>query len=190
VSLSFSTADIPIKALGDKRPAYELRLSLPEGLDRALALRLPTGADQEALAHLVAAGGSAAQALRLLVQRCLVRDGAGDRGDPDPPLVVEDLSPHALLEIERFLAATAPMVDLDVRLSCAECRREFTAQLDIQDFFFGELVTSAEQLYKEVHYLAFHYHWGEQEILALSRTKRERYIAILSDQLEELNAGA
>jgi hypothetical protein len=191
VSLSFSTTDIPVKPLADKRPVYECRLtceaSAGDATVRTLALRLPTGADQEALCQVAASGGGAAEALRLLVRRCLVPASA----EAEPPAgVVARLSPSDLLGIETFLAETAPAVDLEVRVPCAECRRDFSAQLDIQDFFFGELVTSAEQLYKEVHYLAFHYHWSEEEILGLSKTKRERYISILTDQLEELNAGA
>jgi hypothetical protein len=179
VSLDFAIADLPVRALADKRPAYECELPEPAGTAagdpvRTVLLRLPNGGDQEALCAAVAAGGSAVQALRLLVQRCLVG------GSPS----VDELAPADLLAIERFLADTAPAVDLEVCARCPHCRRELTTELDIQDFFFGELATSAEQLYQDVHLLALHYHWSEQEILALSRTKRERYLGILADALE------
>ncbi|HEX7499596.1 MAG TPA: hypothetical protein VF524_04740 [Polyangia bacterium] len=150
VSLNFSTADIPIKPLADKRAVYEYPLpapipGLPDPMVRSLALRLPTGADQEALCQVTASGGGAAQALRLLVQRLLV-PGPGDVADP--AFVVENLTHRALLGIEGFLAATAPAVDVEVRVTCAECHREFSVQLDIQDFFFGELWTTFSQPYR------------------------------------------
>ena len=59
---------------------------------------------------------------------------------------------------------------------------------DLQDFFFGELRISQDLLYREVHYLAYHYHWSEKEILALSREKRRKYIEILADEIEKLNS--
>jgi hypothetical protein len=37
-------------------------------------------------------------------------------------------------------------------------------------------------LYEEVHVLAMHYHWSESEILALTRSKRQRYLALLARQ--------
>lgn len=44
-------------------------------------------------------------------------------------------------------------------------------------------------LYKEVHHLAFHYHWAEAEILAMSRAKRRRYLALLVEHLGAEDAG-
>ena len=57
---------------------------------------------------------------------------------------------------------------------------------DPQEFFFGELRTSRDLLDREVHYLAYHYHWSEQEIMAMPRDKRRRYIVVLADELEKL----
>jgi hypothetical protein len=53
-------------------------------------------------------------------------------------------------------------------------------------FFFAEWMTSAEGLYEEVHHLAYHYHWREQDILELPRSKRRRYLALLASKLEQL----
>jgi hypothetical protein len=84
----------------------------------------------------------------------------------------------------------APRVELTMEAQCPECGREFAVPFDPQEFFFGELRTSRDLLYREVHYLAYHYHWGEQEIMAMPRDKRRRYIAVLADELEKLNHGA
>jgi len=46
---------------------------------------------------------------------------------------------------------------------------------DIHRFVLGELRTDRDLLYREVHYLAYHYHWSEQEIMAMTRDKRQRF---------------
>ncbi|HEX7048849.1 MAG TPA: hypothetical protein VF188_01455 [Longimicrobiales bacterium] len=43
---------------------------------------------------------------------------------------------------------------------------------------------SIDALYREVHHLAFHYHWSEAEILAMTRSKRQRYLSLLAQHLE------
>ena len=73
---------------------------------------------------------------------------------------------------------------------CAECGRAFTAPFDVQRFFFGELRTDATCSTSEVHYLAYHYHWSEREIMAMTRDKRQKYIDVLADAIEVLNGGA
>ena len=52
--------------------------------------------------------------------------------------------------------------------TCADCGREFSAPFDLQRFFFGELRLTGDFLYREVHYLAYHYHWSEREIMAMT----------------------
>jgi hypothetical protein len=96
------------------------------------------------------------------------------------------MSPLARAEIERHMEESAPHVDLTLAARCPECEREFAVPFDLLGFFLGECKTSRELLYREVHYLAYHYHWSEQEILALSREKRRKYIALLADELRRV----
>jgi hypothetical protein len=44
-------------------------------------------------------------------------------------------------------------------------------------------------LFEEIHHLAYHYHWAEADILAMSRAKRRRYLALLADKLEQMREG-
>jgi len=46
-----------------------------------------------------------------------------------------------------------------------------------------------DRLYAEVHHLALHYHWGERAILELSRSKRQRYLAMLVEHFEQRAGG-
>jgi hypothetical protein len=81
----------------------------------------------------------------------------------------------------------APQVDLNLAAHCPECDREFIVPFDLQGFFLAECQTSRDLLSREVHYLAYHYHWSEQEILALAREKRRKYIAILAEELRRVS---
>ncbi|HEX2086385.1 MAG TPA: DUF6760 family protein [Solirubrobacteraceae bacterium] len=190
VAVSFSTGDVPVSASGDKGPVYAMVLS-PEaapGADepaRRVEFRLPTGADQELLSPLLAENEAAA--LTALLARCVLRIGS-DRGvDGDR---VDALSPLARSEIERRMQDVAASVDLLMDAVCPECGREFVAPFDLQRFFFGELQVTSDQLYREVHYLAFHYHWSEREIMEMPRDQRGRYLAVLADEIERLNEWA
>jgi len=79
-----------------------------------------------------------------------------------------------------------PQIELELEANCPGCGREFTIPFDIPDFFFKELRTTIDLLYREVHFLAYHYHWSEQEILEMSREKRHKYIEILLEEIEKM----
>src|SRR5262249_7746141 len=83
----------------------------------------------------------------------------------------------------RHMEEAAPHVDLTLGADCPECAREFTVPFDLVGFLLGECHTSRALLYREVHYLAYHYHWSEHDIMALPREKRRTYIALLAEDL-------
>ena len=185
VDIDFSLHDIPVRESAEKGPLYTRELSpeaacsnAPGEQYREVVFRLPNGEDQEALAPMVEE--NEAGAVDLLLARCMRR--LGPLHDPGPE-VIHRLSPLARAEIEHHIEAAAPHVDLTLAAYCPECDREFTVPFDLPGFFLAECQTSRDLLYREVHYLAYHYHWSEQEILALSREKRRTYIAILAEEL-------
>jgi hypothetical protein len=189
VMVSFSTNAIPVVESVDKGPLYRMELS-PEAAFvatdgeyyREIIFRLPNGGDQEALAPVL--DQNEARALTLLLQRCICSIGPVD--DPDEE-AISRLSPLARLEIEQQMERVAPKVELTMESQCPECGRDYAAPFDLQDFFFGELRTSRDLLYREVHYLAYHYHWSEREIMELPRQKRRAYIELLAEEIEKLN---
>lgn len=189
VDLDFRIGDVPVKRCEEVRAAYHLELSPeaapedgPGGGRRAIAFRLPNGEDQEVLAPLLAS--DPARALTALFERCV----AGAEDSPEEAVErVARLSPRARLELERAMEEAAPAVEHDMELGCPECGRSFTAPFDLQDFFFGELRTSRDLLYRQVHYLAYHYHWSEREIMEMPRDRRLAYIEVLAEEIEALN---
>lgn len=189
VDIDFSTRDIPVKHSEQMISTYQVDLS-PEAVlenrdgegQRTITFRLPNGEDQEVIGPEL--DRDPARALTRLFERCLQQT---DTAEDDAVDLAERLSPRARLEIEQAMEAHAPHLELDMDLTCPECGRAFTAPFDLQDFFFGELNSSRDLLYRQVHYLAYHYHWSEQEILEMSREKRLGYIEILAEEIEALN---
>ena len=79
----------------------------------------------------------------------------------------------------------APRIDLELELTCPECGHDFVMAFDTTAFFLDELHATASQLFREVHFLAFYYHWREPEILRLTRDRRRAYLSFLSDTLRQ-----
>lgn len=187
VDVDFSLAQVPVHD-GDPGPAHTMQLSeeaaVTEDGDRhrQVEFRLPNGGDQETLAPLALANQAAA--LSALLERCVLAVGPAR---PPTQAWVDRLTARARLEIEAAMAAAAPGPDLTIELRCPTCGRAFGLPFEIQDFFFGELHETADLLHREVHYLAYHYHWSEAEILGLTRDKRRHYINVLAEEIERVN---
>jgi hypothetical protein len=186
VALDFAISAIPVEAPPQPGPVHAMTLSAAAAADagREITFRLPTGADQEELSGLL--DDNEGRALTALLGRCLRRIGLDENPGEE---AVAGLSALARAEIEERMRQVAPGVAQTMDARCAACGRAFTAPFDIQRFFLGELRSDA-RLYEEVHYLAYHYHWAEGEIMAMTRDKRHRYIDVLADAIGALNDGA
>jgi hypothetical protein len=189
MDIDFSIHDVPVTESTEKGPVYEMKLS-PQAafLDAAgrthtrVAFRLPNGEDHELITPVLARDEARASAM--LLERCVQKIGANGVLDKAG---VRQLSPLARLEIEQQMEAVAPQIELTMEGECPECGHEFAVPFDLERFFFSELHTSLDLLYREVHYLAYHYHWSEREIMEMPRLKRRRYMQVLADEIERLN---
>jgi len=120
--------------------------------------RLPTGADEIAVAHL-----PPAEAVAALARRCL-----GESADE--------------AEIAGFgdrLATAAPVISLDLDATCPECSHVSQAPFDVQGYVLGRLLGSRAALMRDVHKLAAAYHWAAREILDLPRTLRRSLVGMI-----------
>ena len=70
-----------------------------------------------------------------------------------------------------------------LNLTCPDCGGNFRSELDIADYLFAELAARGRELYRQVHRLAFHYHWNEDAILGMSQARRLLYLDALHDGL-------
>lgn len=189
VDIDFSLNEIPVKQIGVDSPVHSIELTeksalkMPDGkVRRDILFRLPDGSDQEILSPLIFRNESLA--LSMLLERCILQ--IGEIYNP-PGEVISLLSPMARFEIEKAIESAAPRLDLSMSVTCPECRREFEIPFDLQEMFFGEFRDNLDLLHREVHCLAYHYHWSEREIMEMPKSKRETYIEILSNELERIN---
>lgn len=136
--------------------------------DREIRFRLPTGGDQEDLL-----GRNPEEAAEELLDRCILDEGGRPLSSEERTAVVD--------EMERL----APRVELELDLACPECSHSFVAPFDTTTFFFDEMRVNSRQLLREVHTLAFYYHWSESEILGLRRARRREYLGLLSEALRQ-----
>ena len=140
----------------------------------SFAFRLPAGADQEACAeHL---RGDPTVAVNHLLARIVLR--LNDNCSVDEQ-TIGSLSPQVLSEIERAIEELAPVESINIEAGCVECGRPSVSPLDLTSYFLNELQHNRRGLEHEVHFIAWHYHWSEREILALTRRKRRRYIELI-----------
>ena len=151
-------ADLPVKPAGEGYPYAHLEVG-----SEVLTLRLPTGADQIRLLS-VPPPQRPNDLLRALVVGAAV----------EPPWP-DDLVPESIEGIEAVLEAVAPALVLEVSATCPDCGEDNNVALNPYEALFR----NAAGLLDEVHRLAWHYHWGEAEILALPRARREHYLRLI-----------
>jgi hypothetical protein len=182
VTIQFDLAELPVREAVDRAPLHRLPSG---GDDPEIWFRLPDGTDSEEL-WAWAAEDPAAATTALLV-RCITRIGVEDAPGPDR---IRDLPAARRAAVEAEMERLAPDLTRTLEARCTACRRIFAAPFDLHRFFFGELRSDADMLYREVHRLAYHYHWSEPQILDLPRGRRQTYLELLGDELERLNENA
>lgn len=153
--------------------------SAPGARKHSLELRLPNGGDQETGAALMP---DEPAAIEELLKRCV-------RGFDGLAEIERDffLSPQVRLEIEAKISELAPRAELDVETECPECRHTLNTQVDVASIFLDELAGGLNSLERDVHLLAWHYHWSENEILTMTRPRRRRYVALVEKEIDRLN---
>jgi hypothetical protein len=171
MDLDLRVSDLLLPPYAEARPEYEATLD-DAGTATHVRFRLPTGADQEAVAILAVTDPEAAA--ELLLRRCLI---APDAGVGLPEAVRRGLP--------TLLAQLDPQAELLLNLACPVCGHDFTALFDAGAYLFQEVSGRAAHLYREVHFLALYYHWSESEIMGMSAVRRQRYLDLLAEALAE-----
>ncbi len=147
-----------------------------------MEFRLPTGGDQEAI--LQKQDLTEEDQRELMLAFCFQAQHATDSAID----VVKKLSESDREQIELQMKALAPQLELELEAACPECGANFTAEVDVPFLVLAEIKAKEAVLDWEVHFLAWHYHWSEAEILALNPTRRRRYIELLEEELEKMEA--
>jgi hypothetical protein len=158
VSLRF--AELPVKPAGKDYPETTVETELGK-----FRVRVPTGADQEAIAMVA----DETEALHGLLQRLL------STVESSRSLDVKQLSQSDIAAIEARVETMAPEIATYVRTQCPGCATE--NQIPINPY--AALQCPVGELYAEIHRLANTYHWSESDILGLPRTRRKIYLQLI-----------
>jgi hypothetical protein len=76
--------------------------------------------------------------------------------------------------------AIAPIVDLELAASCAECGLEQLAHFDLQGYVLQRLLQERPALLVDVHLLATSHGWSLREILGLRRSERRAFAEMIA----------
>ena len=130
--------------------------------------RLPNSADLAAIA------GANGHTSSHLLERCILSlTHAGI------PVHVAALPETVIAAISDCMAQADPQNDVQIDLSCPACGQNWRAPFDIVSYLWSEVNAWAGRLLGEIHTLAFTYGWAEADILAMSSTRRRRYLAMI-----------
>jgi hypothetical protein len=166
MDVTLDLAQVPVKIMHQTSAEHTVTIQEPGLAARQVRFRLPCGGDQESVSGL-----DPEQAESALLAACVLDDG----GIP--------LGPAGREQLATAMERIAPQVDVELDLECPQCAQAFTVPFDITAFFLAELRTTRDQILREVHHLALHYHWSEPDILGLPRWRRRRYLSLLADAL-------
>lgn len=125
VDVDLAISELPVRRLADPKATYRLRLAGTE-----LLLRLPTGADQAAVAALALANPAAANT-RLFARLVLDVDGRG----PADEATVRDWPMALRSQLAAWLEANTPGPDLFLELDCPHCQADMSYAFDLDAFF-------------------------------------------------------
>lgn len=174
LDLDLWVTELLLPAYPDHTPDRTVRVEAG-GVEWAVRFRLPTGADQAAVADLARQNPTAA-ADRLL-ERCVLQVTADDRPAGPLPAGVADRVAEAMAEAD-------PQAEVRLALTCPACGRGFESLLDAAGFVTAEVLARGARLLREVHTLARAYHWSETDILGLTPDRRRTYLTLIADEAE------
>jgi hypothetical protein len=92
----------------------------------------------------------------------------------------EKLSNEVIDALGKRLEQIDPLSDIMLDFSCLECTDKLHISFNVEDFILQELGISRRDIESEVHWLALHYHWSENEILSLPMQRRRKYISLIN----------
>lgn len=155
--------ELPLAALvaTEANPSQALSVTLPGR--SPLSLRRPTGDD---LLRWRQAGWTSRPDAAHLMLEALKISGPVPAPEDEPALAAA-------------LATLDPLVAFDVDCRCPQCDAAQAVSVDLEGLALARLAARQNALVHDVHRLASRYGWTEAEVLAVSATRRRRYLALI-----------
>lgn len=176
MNLDLTIGDILVPPNLQAKDLYQIELN-EKDIGYKVEFRLPTGADQEAAVKMRISDPDSVslRLLRLCIQE-MKKNGRKIKSENELPVAVVEALSQRMAELD-------PQAEILIRMPCPVCQQEFVANFDIGDFLLKELIAHSQQVFREVHLLAWHYHWNERDILNMTRSRRQIYLKLLADAL-------
>ena len=95
-------------------------------------------------------------------------------------VALADLPEDASARLSEILDRIDPLADLRLGYTCPGCGHQGEALLDPADFLWRELRDRAMRLLQDIDVLARAYGWRESDILAMSPSRRQMYMELVS----------
>jgi hypothetical protein len=168
LEFSFDSANVWVGAAPIEHVGQTYQYSI-DGYE--LLVRLPTTADLLAAAR--ERDGAAAR--QLLLQSCIIQAAHVHKD-----IQVAALPDSVVQTLGEKVLASDPQAEILIDLRCLRCEQKWSAIFDISAFLWAEIQRHAGRLLYEVHALAQAYGWNESEVLALSSTRRQFYLEMVS----------
>ena len=136
-----------------------------------LQFRLCNSLDLAAIAHCQ----EVSTARNLLLQRCIIKASY-----QEVEVAVDNLPDMIINALANRMTECNSCSDIQLNLTCPDCGHDFAIVFDILAFFWIEIAAQAKRLLREVDALARVYGWSEADILAMSATRRQLYLEMLT----------
>jgi hypothetical protein len=137
-------------------------------LGEGVRFRLPTVADERALAALPRADAADDRVFSgALLERCVRMDAGEARAIP-------------IAAVEAAMEAVAPVLSLELPVRCALCDAAQGVDFDLIHFLLAALARERPLLVREIHALASAYRWSFAEIVGLPRELRRAQVEIIA----------
>jgi hypothetical protein len=111
---------------------------------------------------------------RSLLQRCVITARRAGR-----EIGAGQLPAKVGAAIAQRMAEADPQADVQLALTCPQCRHAWQTPFDIVSYLWTEINAWAARLLREVNWLASAYGWSEAEIVALSPWRRQAYLELI-----------
>jgi len=111
----------------------------------------------------------------LLLQRCVLQ-----ACQENVEVEVAALPESVIAILGRHMLESDPQAEVPIDLSCPVCTHNWLVIFDIVPFFWSEICAQVKRLMREIHILARAYGWNETDILAMSATRRQFYLEMVT----------
>lgn len=137
---------------------YEVRFRLPNSFDMAAVVEC----------------SDPAVARDTILERCI-----SSAQKESEEVSIDNLPESVMIELTEMMLSLDPQAEIQLDLLCPACGHKWMETLDIMKFLWAEISARVERLLQEVHTLAWAYGWREQDILAMSPSRRQIYLSMV-----------